>query len=138
MKIPEWIIIEKDYPQKALECADLAVVASGTSTVEAAVFGTPMVIIYKMSSISWWISKILVKIPYIGMVNIIAGYMIMPEILQKNVNSNKIFNTIIEIINNPKKIAQMKSDLLKIQNQLKGNYKTKTASDYIFELNVDK
>ena len=132
--IPEWIHIEKKYPQKALECANLALIASGTSTVEAAVFGTPMVIIYKMSPLSWWISTKLVKVPYAGMVNIIAGSMIMPEILQKEATSKRIYNTALEIINNPKKINQMKSDLLIIQNSLKSRDNTKTAADYILEL----
>jgi len=68
------------------------------------------------------------------MVNIIAGSMIMPEILQKEATSKRIYNTALEIINNPKKINQMKSDLLIIQNSLKSRDNTKTAADYILEL----
>ena len=49
--LPDWIQVESKYPQKVLECAELALVASGTATLEAAVFGTPMIIIYKMASI---------------------------------------------------------------------------------------
>ena len=59
--LPDWIQIETDYPKKALECADGALVASGSATLEAAVFGTPMIIIYKMAVLSWWLSKLLVK-----------------------------------------------------------------------------
>ena len=62
--IPKFIKIESTNPTKALECADIAMIASGTSTIEAAVFGTPMIIIYKMSQVSWWLSKLLVKIKY--------------------------------------------------------------------------
>ena len=51
--LPDWIQVESKYSQKALECGDLAFVASGTSTVEATVFGTPMIIIYKMATLSW-------------------------------------------------------------------------------------
>ena len=132
--IPEWIHVEKEFPQKALECANLALIVSGTSTIEAAVFGTPMVIIYKMSPLSWWLSKKLVKVPYAGMVNIIAGSMIMPEILQYSVTTTRIYNIALEIINSPKKTNQMESDLLIIQNSLKVCEKTKTAADYILEL----
>ena len=132
--IPSWIHIEKRYPQKALECADLALVASGTSTVEAAVFGTPMIIIYKMSLISWWLSKKLVKVPYVGMVNIIAGSMIMPEILQNEVTASKIYKSAQEIIESPEKMTQMKSDLLNVQNLLKGRENMQSAAKYILDM----
>jgi lipid-A-disaccharide synthase len=132
--IPEWIYVEKQYPQKALECADLALVASGTSTVEAAVFGTPMIIIYKMSLLSWWLSKKLVKVPYVGMVNIIAGSMIMPEILQAEATASKIYKTAQEIIGSPKKMTQMKSDLSNVQNLLKGRENMQSAAKYILDM----
>jgi len=132
--IPSWIHIEKRYPQKALECADLALVASGTSTVEAAVFGTPMIIIYKMSLLSWWLSKKLVKIPYVGMVNIIAGSMIMPEILQAEATASKIYKTAQEIIGNSKKMTQMKSDLSNVKNLLKSRENMQSAEKYILDM----
>tara|TARA_Y100001970_G_scaffold292646_1_gene434819 strand:- start:750 stop:1817 length:1068 start_codon:yes stop_codon:yes gene_type:complete len=132
--IPDWIYINKDSPQKALECADLALVASGTSTVEAAVFGTPMIIIYKMSPLTWWISKVLVKVKYAGMVNIIANSMIMPEILQSEATSKNIYNMAIKIISNKKILGKMQSDLILVQNLLKGSSQLKSASDYIIEL----
>ena len=132
--IPSWIHIEKRYPQKALECADLALVASGTSTVEAAVFGTPMIIIYKMSLLSWWLSKKLVKVPYVGMVNIIAGSMIMPEILQVEATASKIYKTAQEIIGSPEKMNQMKSDLSNVKNLLKGRENMQSAAKYILDM----
>ena len=87
-----------------------------------------------MSPLSWWLSKKLVKIPYAGMVNIIAGSMIMPEILQYSATPTRIYNTALEIINSPEKTNQMESDLLIIRNSLKSSENTKTAADYILEL----
>ncbi len=132
--VPKWIYVEKQHPQKALECADLALVASGTSTIEAAVFGTPMIIIYKMSLLSWWLSKKLVKIPYVGMVNIIAGSMIMPEILQAEATASKIYKTAQEIIGSSKKMTQMKSDLSNVKNLLKGRENMQSAAKYILDM----
>ena len=132
--IPAWFHIEEKYPQKALECADLALLASGTSTIEAAVFSTPMIIIYKMSSISWWLSKSMVNVPFAGMVNIIAGSMIMPEILQSEVTANRIYETAIEIIKSPEKIALMKSDLSNVQNLLRSRENMKTAAKHILDM----
>ena len=117
-----------------MECADLALVASGTSTVEAAVFGTPMIIIYKMSLLSWWLSKKLVKVPYVGMVNIIAGSMIMPEILQAEATASKIYKKAQEIIESSNRITKMKSDLSNVKNLLKGRENMQSAAKYILEM----
>lgn len=134
IKIPDWIIIEKDDPRKSLECADLALVASGTSTLEAAVFGTPMIIIYKMSNISWFISKLFIKVKYAGMVNIIAESMIIPELLQNDLNSSNLYDMTLKIINNPECIKKMKSDLSDIKDSLIINGKNKSAAEYITNL----
>ena len=133
-QIPSWISVEKKHPQKALECADLALVASGTSTIEAAVFGTPMIIIYKMASISWLISRVLVNAPFAGMVNIIAGSMIMPELLQNKATSEQIYKIASEIINYPEKTIQMKLKLSKVQDLLKGKGASNKAAKYIFKM----
>ena len=132
--IPSWIKIENNHPQKALECADLALVSSGTSTLEAAVYGTPMIIIYKMAPFSWLVSRVLVNVPFIGMVNIIAGSMIMPELLQNKATSEKIYRMASEIINNPEKITQMKLELSKVQDLLKGKGASNRAAKYILEM----
>jgi len=133
-KILDCIKIERKYPQMALECADLAIVSSGSSTIEAAIFSTPMIIIYKMSIFSWWIANILVKVKYAGMVNILADSMIMPEVLQNDLKPQLICDIVENIIYNPKKINQMKLDLSKIQNILQSANYTKTAAEYIIEI----
>ena len=132
--IPSWIQIENNHPQKALECAGLALIASGTSTLEAAVFGTPMIIIYKMSPFSWLVSRALVNVPFAGMVNIIAGSMIMPELLQNKATSGQIYKMATEIINNPEKITQMKLELSKVKDLLKGEGASNRAARYILEM----
>ena len=133
-QIPTWIQIEKKHPQKALESADLALVSSGTSTLEAAVFGTPMIIIYKMAPISWLVSQALVNVPFAGMVNIIAGSMIMPELLQNKVTPRRIYKVAAEIINNPERITQMKLELSKVKYLLKGEGTLNKAAKYILEM----
>jgi len=132
--LPDWIQVESKYPQKALECADLALVASGTSTLEAAVFGTPMIIIYKMATTSWWISRVLVSVSFAGMVNIIAGKEIMPELIQKNATPERVFSTASSILKNPEKIEKMVADLKEMKVKLKGVGASNKAATYILEL----
>ena len=87
-----------------------------------------------MSPLSWWLSKKLVKVPYVGMVNIIAGSMIMPEILQAEATASKIYKTAQEIIGSPEKMDQMKSDLLNVKNLLKCRENMKTAAKCILDM----
>ncbi|MDP7026928.1 MAG: lipid-A-disaccharide synthase [Candidatus Marinimicrobia bacterium] len=132
--LPDWIQVESKYPQKALECGDLVFVASGTSTVEATVFGTPMIVTYKMATLSWWLSKILVNVPFAGMVNILAEEEIMPELLQENATVEKLSSTALSILNNSEILQKMKEDLNLIQNKLKGEGASKRAAIKILEL----
>ena len=132
--IPNWIQIEKDCPQKALECADVALVASGSATLEAAVYGVPMIIIYKMAILSWWLSKLLVKTNYAGMVNIIAKKKIMPEYLQYQATVKSITNETFEIISNGEKQKEMRSELLRVKKTLQSSSASQIAAKHILSL----
>ena len=66
----------------AMAHASVALAASGTVTVEAALLGTPMVTFYKVTPASWVLGKILVNVPYYSMVNLIAGRAVVPELMQ--------------------------------------------------------
>jgi lipid-A-disaccharide synthase len=66
-----------------LAAADVALCKSGTSTLEAALSGTPMVIAYRAHAISYWLAQHLVRVPHIGLVNLVAGRRVVPELLQR-------------------------------------------------------
>jgi lipid-A-disaccharide synthase len=70
------------HSHEALAAADLALVASGTATLETALFKTPMVITYKQSALSWALMRQMIYLPYVGMPNILAGEPLVPELLQ--------------------------------------------------------
>ena len=70
------------HSHEALAAADLALVASGTATLEAALFKTPMVITYRQAPLSWLLMRRMMYLPYVGMPNILAGEPLVPELLQ--------------------------------------------------------
>jgi lipid-A-disaccharide synthase len=70
------------HSHEALAAADLALVASGTATLETALFKTPMVIAYRQSPLSWAVMRHMSYLPYVGMPNILAGEKLVPELLQ--------------------------------------------------------
>ena len=69
------------HSHDALAAADLALVASGTATLEAALFKTPMVIAYRQSPITWALMRTMLYLPYVGMPNVLAGEPLVPELL---------------------------------------------------------
>ena len=73
-----------------LAAADLVWVASGTATLEAGLLKKPMVITYRLSPLSYWLGRLLVRVDHIGMVNIIAGERVVPELIQEEVTAERI------------------------------------------------
>ncbi len=73
-----------------IACADLAFAASGTVTVEAALLGTPMVTFYRVTALSWLLGKLLVRVPFYSMVNLLAGRMVAPELMQSEMTGERL------------------------------------------------
>jgi len=104
----------KIIDNKTYECLNIAkfcLVASGTATLETAIAAKPFVIIYKMGLLNYLLYRPQVKIPYIGMVNIVAQKKIIPEFIQFSANPKKIAEEVIRILQNPSKMKQMQSEL---------------------------
>ena len=111
------VIVEGDT-YNALCYAEIAVVASGTATVEAALAGTPMVIIYRGSEINWRLIRPLIHLDTFGMVNLIAGRRIVPELIQNDANGERIASEIQAMISDPSRLSQMRQDLSMVREVL--------------------
>ena len=99
-------------------CADIAMVASGTATLETALMETPMVIIYKVSAPSYYVGKMVINVDHIGLVNIIAGKTVVPELIQFEASPEKIAAMVMDIITDSKRMADIKTELSKIRDML--------------------
>jgi len=86
---PDFRVVEGET-WDAIAHADLALAASGTVTVEAALLGTPMVTFYKVSAASWMMGKWLVDVPFYSMVNLVAGRAVVPELIQNDMTGERI------------------------------------------------
>ncbi len=95
--------------------ADLALAASGTVTVEAAVLGTPLVTFYKVAPLSWWAGRRLVKVPFLSMVNLIAERQIVPELIQQDMTPSNIAAAAGELLTNPERAGRMRADLAQVR-----------------------
>ena len=101
-----------------LNIADFALVCSGTATLETAIMQKPFLIIYKMNLLNYLLYRPQVKIPYIGIVNIVAGKKIIPEFIQFQAKPKKIATAALELINNRVKLETMKANLSAIKSSL--------------------
>ncbi|MBF0389635.1 MAG: lipid-A-disaccharide synthase [Desulfamplus sp.] len=120
-------------PSELFRRCDILIAASGTVTLEAAIFGLPMVIVYKTSSFTYFIAKHFVKIPYIGLPNIVAKYQIVPELLQHNATPEKIANQILLMLN-PATLAYIKKRLLMVPRYLGGSGAAKRVSKIAMQM----
>ncbi|MBV9761083.1 MAG: lipid-A-disaccharide synthase [Acidobacteriaceae bacterium] len=98
--------------------ADLAFAASGTVTVEAAVLGTPMVTFYKVNSLSWWAGRPLVKVPFLCMVNLIAGRLVVPELMQAEMTPSSLAQAAEALLANPEQSDRMRAELASVRAAL--------------------
>jgi lipid-A-disaccharide synthase len=103
---------------KLLEQADLVIVASGTSTLEAAIHETPMIIVYKVSPLSYRLGKALIRVPHIGLVNLIAGQRVAPELIQHAASPEEIAGEVIALLKDPEKLDWMKGELAEVTRRL--------------------
>lgn len=128
-KVSVKIVEGKNY--EVINASDLVLVASGTATLETALLKRPMIIIYKVAFLTYLFSKMLIKLPYIGMVNIVAGKKIIKEFLQYNTNPKDIAGEAISILSNPSIWNKITEDLSKIRDCLGEPGATKRAAGVI-------
>ena len=86
------------HSHEALAAADLALVASGTATLEAALFKTPMVITYRQSPITWALMRRMFYLPYVGLPNVLAGEKLVPELLQDEANPAALAGALLRLL----------------------------------------
>ncbi len=95
----------------AMRASDVALVASGTATLETALIGTPMVVMYIVNKINYAIMKRLIKIPDISLVNIVAGKRIVPELVQEDATPEAMAEHVISLLNDEEQRAVMLREL---------------------------
>lgn len=107
-----------DHTYDLMTIADSAIAASGTVTLEAAILGLPSVVIYKMATMTYFIGRLLVKIPDISLPNIVAGKRIIPELLQYEVNADNIAREALSLLPSGKQGQKVREELLAVKEKL--------------------
>jgi len=128
------ITIGRSDTKELLKIADLALIASGTATLEAAIMETPMVIAYKVSPLSSILARFLIKVSNIGLVNLVAGKAIVPELIQDKVTAFRLAEEGLAILKNDGLRTDMKKGLRLVKEQLGQGGASKKAAHIAGEM----
>lgn len=109
--LPSSIQVIEGETWDALAHADLALAASGTVTVEAALLGTPMVTYYKVTALSWKLGRWLVRVPHLTMVNLIAGRRLVPELMQNEMTAQRLAAEALRLLQSAEALGRMRREL---------------------------
>lgn len=112
------IRIVRDRIYDCLAAADAALVTSGTATLEAALLNVPMVVVYKVSPLSYWVGRACIQVEHISLVNIIAGKEIVPELIQSEASAHRMAGEVIDILSHKTRLLGMREELAKIRTRL--------------------
>lgn len=125
---PVKVKISEGDIQKPLSLCDLAFVASGTATLETAIMAVPMVIVYRISPVSYWIARRVVDVTTIGLVNHIAGKQIVPELIQENLTPGKLAEEGLSLLQGGESRENMIQNLEQVRTLLgRGGASERTA-----------
>ncbi|MDP8299929.1 MAG: lipid-A-disaccharide synthase [Candidatus Tantalella remota] len=123
-----------DNTFRVLDESDFAMVTSGTATLEAALTETPMIVTYRTSLLTAYLSRLVINVNYLGLVNLIAKKEICPELLQEDATAKKISSKILEILGDPSKIDLMKKELQDVRDALGKKGAARTAASAICDI----
>ncbi|MCX7927760.1 MAG: lipid-A-disaccharide synthase [Candidatus Omnitrophica bacterium] len=127
-----------DNTVEALAVSDVALVCSGTATLETALMQVPMVIVYKVSFLTWIFARLFIRIPYIGLVNVVYGAKLIPEFLQSNARAFTIANVIIKLLEDKKQRERIREILSTIRQKLGPSGATLRAADIVIRYLEEK
>ena len=125
------LCVVEDAAYDALGAADLAIVSSGTATVEAALMDTPMIVVYRLAPVTAAIARWLVRTPTFAMVNLIAGKRVVPELVQNDFTPERVANEVIRLLDSQEARSEMRRGLAIVREKLGPPGAIERAADII-------
>jgi lipid-A-disaccharide synthase len=117
-----------------LAASDAVITASGTATVQTALHGKPMVVVYRLSPVTYKLGKPLVRVSMFSMVNLVAGERIIKELIQDECTPEAVATEAVDLLTNGERVAEMKEQLALVKQKLGGSGASGRAADAILEI----
>jgi lipid-A-disaccharide synthase len=125
------IALSRDCVYNILHAADAAMVTSGTATVEAAMLGVPMVVVYGLSRLSYFVARRIVDVPWIAMVNLLAGEAVVPELIQEKFRAGPLAREVRAILEDSTRRETMLKGLEKVRKALGESGAARRAAEWV-------
>ncbi|MBI5641515.1 MAG: lipid-A-disaccharide synthase [Nitrospirae bacterium] len=126
----EGVLINKGESLRVLAASDVAVIASGTASLQAALLGTPALVIYKLFPLTYWLGKFIVHVRHISLVNILSGREVIREMLQSDVTARNIAGEIKKMLSD----GHYREQMLLAYNRIRQIFSGKNASERVAEM----
>ncbi|OGP93512.1 MAG: lipid-A-disaccharide synthase [Deltaproteobacteria bacterium RBG_16_48_10] len=126
------VTLIKDQTYDVMNISELLITASGTATLEGGILGTPMVILYKVSRLSYWIGRVLVHVDHIGLINLVAGERIVPELIQEEATPQRIAEEALRILKDPTLRQRMRESMTEVRQSLGEPGATERAARIVY------
>ncbi len=123
------IRVVKGQTYDAIAASDLIIAASGTVTLEAGILTTPMIVTYRLSPITYFLARYLIKVPFASLINLVSGYRLVPELLQWDATPERLSAEALSLLRDSKKREDMIEGLKKIKGLLGGHGAAERAAD---------
>lgn len=133
-KLMDYITILRGRTREAVASSEVCAVASGTATLEAALLGIPMIVFYMVSPLTFLLGKLLIKVDYISLVNLLSGKKVVSELVQKEATADNIFSEIRKILNDPVYRDTMTSSLNKIKDIVGGKRTSEKVASMVGDI----
>lgn len=130
----EGAVINKGESLKALYVSDMAVIASGTATLQAVLLDVPVVVIYKLFPLTYWMAKLIVKVKYASLVNILSGQEVVKELFQSDVTAKNIMHEIRKIASDKKYKDKMIEAYSRVRSMFSGKRASERVADMVEEM----
>ena len=128
------ITVIKDQPYDVMQCCAAIITTSGTASLEIALMGVPMIVCYKLSPLTYWLGRLLVKTPFIGLPNIIAGKGIVKEMIQHEAGAENLAAEIQHILNDANYARQIRENLQVVKERLGQGGGSKNMAELALEM----
>jgi len=115
---PVPVKVVKEQASEVMAVSDVLLVASGTATLQAAVVGTPMILLYKTTPVTYRLARWLIRVKWIGLVNLVAGRSVVPEIIQDEATAERLSREVRRLLSDRGAYSKMKDDLRDVRQSL--------------------
>jgi lipid-A-disaccharide synthase len=123
----EGVVINRGESLKVLAASEAAVITSGTATLQAALLGIPLVVVYKLFPLTYWLGRLIVKVKYFSLVNILSGREVVKELLQSEATAGNIISELKKMLSD----VPYRKGMMEAYAKIKDTYAAKNASERV-------